>query len=209
MAHRVVHAGPWPSGRLDLTDVEVAVRDHPVAAVGPFFDDSRHSAVMVALRQGLDGAEVLLTKRSVHLSSHRGEISFPGGRLDPEETFEDAARREAHEEVALDPAAVRVLGRLDPLNTLVSRSYIVPVVGALDDSEVAVGPASTEVERVMWVPLGELTRPDTYREERWGRFGAEHPIFFFELDDETVWGATARVLHQLLSAILGPPQPAG
>ena len=59
-----------------------------------------------------------------------------------------------------------------------------------------------EVDEVFWVPLSELTRADTYREERWGTGPDEHPIFFFELERETVWGATARVLRQLLSAVL-------
>ena len=166
----------------------------------------RASAVLVALADGPHGAEVLLTRRSESLATHRGEISFPGGRVDAGETFEAAALREAHEEVALDPAAVQIGGRLDPISTLVSRSFIVPVVGIIE-RQTTLWPAADEVDRIMWVPLAELTRADTLHEEIWP-VGEEHrPIFFFELDDETIWGATARMLHQLLRVALGVDGP--
>lgn len=166
----------------------------------------RASAVLVAIADGPDGAEVLLTRRSESLNSHRGEISFPGGRVDEGETFEAAALREAHEEVALDPSAVQLGGRLDPISTLVSRSFIVPVVGAVGPQP-DLRPAQDEVDRIMWVPLVELTRGDTFREEIWPVDDQHRPMFFFELDDETIWGATARMLHQLLRVALGIDGP--
>ena len=191
---------------MSAADVVAAVAAHPHADATPPLDTLRASAVLVALTDGVDGAEVLLTRRSVALTSHRGEISFPGGRVDGGETFEAAALREAHEEVALDPSAVRLGGRLDPISTMVSRSFIVPVVGTVD-SQPVLHPAADEVERILWVPLGELTRLDTFREELWDFGGERRPIFFFELDDETIWGATARMLHQLLRVALGVDGP--
>ena len=164
----------------------------------PAFPGARHSAVLVALAPSDRGVEVLLTRRSMEMRTHRGEISFPGGRLDPGETAADAALREAHEEVGLDPALVSVEGELEHLNTIVSRSYIVPVVASLA-APVDVLPTSPEVDRVLWVPLDEFTRPDTYRSERWGAPPTDRLLHFFELDDETVWGATASVIVQLLS----------
>ena len=165
----------------------------------PAFPDARHAAVLVALAPSDRGVEVLLTRRSMDLRTHRGEISFPGGRLDPGETAAAAALREAHEEVGLDPALVRVEGELEHLNTIVSRSYIVPVVASLT-APVELHATSPEVDRVLWVPLDEFTRPDTYRAERWGTPPTDRLLHFFELDDETVWGATASVLVQLLRA---------
>jgi mutator protein MutT len=162
----------------------------------------RQAAVLVVLTDGPEGAEVLLTRRAQTLSSHRGEISFPGGRVDDGETFEAAALREAFEEVALEPAVVGLCGRLDPISTMTSGSFIVPIVGSLDERP-ALWPAAAEVERILWVSLVELTRTDTFREELWHLDSAPRPMFFFELDDETIWGATARILHQLLRVALG------
>jgi 8-oxo-dGTP pyrophosphatase MutT (NUDIX family) len=142
-------------------------------------------------------AGVLLTRRSSALRNHSGEISFPGGRLDPGETEIAAALREAHEEVGLDAGDVDLVGELDHLATVVSRSHIVPVVGRAA-SRLPLTPQSMEVERVLWVPLAELVRADTYRAERWVAPWGERVLYFFELDDETVWGATARILVDLL-----------
>jgi mutator protein MutT len=191
---------------LSAADVVSAVARRPRVddAVPP--GSFRPSAVLILIADGPHGAEVLLTRRSASLNSHRGEISFPGGRVDPGETFEAAAVREAHEEVALSPAAVRLVGRLDPLSTMVTRSFIVPVVGAVDHRP-TLRPAASEVDRILWIPLVELTRADTFREEIWPFDGERRPMFFFELDDETIWGATARLLHQLLRVTLGIDGP--
>jgi mutator protein MutT len=184
--------------RRSVADLVAAVADSPPEQpLAPAFPDARLSAVLIALADGDDGAEVLLTRRSMDLRHHRGEISFPGGRVDPGETPVEAARREAHEEVGLEPAVVSVVGELDHLNTAVSRSYIVPVVARLADP-VPLRPSSPEVERIFWLPLGELVRPDTYRAERWGVPPTDRLIHFFELDDETIWGATATMLVDLL-----------
>jgi 8-oxo-dGTP pyrophosphatase MutT (NUDIX family) len=176
----------------------------------PDFEGARPSAVLVLLADGPQGAEVLLTRRSMQLNNHRGEVSFPGGRVDPGETYEATALREAYEEVGLDPTTVTVVGRLRPLGTYVSRSWIVPVVGTID-SPVELYGNPAEVDRTLWLPLRDLTLPGTFQEEWWHTVQGERPIFFFELDDETVWGATARMLHQLLRVahdIDGPEPPA-
>jgi len=183
-----------------------AVARHPVDTPVAPSGTVRQAAVLVALADGPEGAEVLLTRRAQTLASHRGEISFPGGRVDAGETFEVAALREAFEEVSLDPTLVEITGRLDPISTMTTGSFIVPVVGTLDERP-ALRPAAAEVERILWVPLEKLTRTDTFREELWHLDTAPRPMFFFELDDETIWGATARVLHQLLRVALGIEGP--
>ncbi len=170
----------------------------------PTFADARPSAVLVALVDGPSGAEVLLTKRSDALRHHAGEISFPGGRLDPGEDVVAAALREADEEVGLAPHTVRVSGQLSSLSTVVSRSFIMPVVASLDSRPTLV-PHDKEVARILWVPLLELAHSETYREERWGTPPLDRSMDFFELDDETIWGATARILRELLDVVYGPP----
>jgi 8-oxo-dGTP pyrophosphatase MutT (NUDIX family) len=166
----------------------------------PAFPNARPSAVLVLLHDGVGGPEVLLTRRSWELRHHRGEVSFPGGRMDSGESPLDTALREANEEVGLDPSAVRVHGELEHLNTVVSRSYIVPKVATIDHVP-RLDPHEPEVERVLWVPLAELTRADTYHSEVWGVGGVERTLHFFHLDDETVWGATGRMLVDLLCRV--------
>jgi 8-oxo-dGTP pyrophosphatase MutT (NUDIX family) len=182
-------------------DIERALAGSaPGRPIAPTFPDARPSAVLVALADGEEGAEVLLTRRSRALRNHKGEISFPGGRADPGETPVETALREAHEEVGLDPSLVSVFAELDHLSTVVSRSHIVPIVGRLP-SVLPLAPATSEVERVIWLPLAELVRPDTYHSERWGRSPTDRLLHFFELEDETVWGATAFMLVDLLARI--------
>jgi 8-oxo-dGTP pyrophosphatase MutT (NUDIX family) len=197
-----------PAGPLRVTteDIVCVVRGIHVKRVAADFSGVRPSAVLVLLADDADGnAGVLLTRRSTALRNHSGEICFPGGRIDPGETEIHAALREANEEVGLDPAMVDVVGELDQLATVVSRSHIVPIVGRVP-AQLVLAPASAEVERVLWVPLGEFVRADTYRAERWtvpaGASSAqERVLHFFELDDETVWGATAHILVDLLNRL--------
>jgi 8-oxo-dGTP pyrophosphatase MutT (NUDIX family) len=165
-------------------------------------EGNRRSAVLVALFDGPDGAEVLLTRRAWHLSSHKGEVSFPGGRLESGETPVQAALREAHEEVLLDPGTVDIVGELDHLATVASKSHIVPIVGTLPGRP-TLAAGTSEVDRILMVPLVDLLTPDTYREERWGAPPLDRSVHFFVLDDETIWGATARILVQLLAIAVG------
>jgi len=166
------------------------------------FPDARQSAVLIALFDGSKGAEVVLTRRARHLTTHKGEVSFPGGRCDPDETPVATALREAHEEVALDPRQVTVVGQLDQLATVVSRSLITPVVGTLT-ARPQLRAATNEVDRIFTVPLVELLDPETFREERWGAPPLDRPVHFFEVEGDTVWGATGRMLHQLLTVATG------
>jgi 8-oxo-dGTP pyrophosphatase MutT (NUDIX family) len=184
-----------PTSADELATV-VPPAERPLA---PAFPGARPSAVLLALADGPTGPEVLLTKRSELMRHHRGEISFPGGRMDPGETPVQTALREAHEEVGLSPDLVEPRGELQHLNTIVSRSYIVPIVATLSEP-VELVPSSPEVDRVLWVPVRSLTHGDRYRSERWGRPPTDRLIHFFELDDETVWGATAHLLAALLTA---------
>ena len=161
---------------------------------------SRPSAVLIALVDAPEGPSVVLTRRAEHLRNHKREISFPGGRMDPDELAHEAALREAHEEIGLDPAVVTIVSGLAPITTFVSNSFINPVVGVVAGRPSLV-PHEAEVARVMSVPLHDLARADTYRNEWWTTPRGEINIHFFHLDDETVWGATARMLHQFIDIV--------
>ena len=189
---------PWSADQRWSVEELIGPVAQESAPLMPTFPDARKSAVLVVLADGPTGAEVLLTRRSMQLRNHKGEISFPGGRCDPGETAIDTALRETHEEVGLDPQRPVVVGELAHLSTIVSKSYIVPVVATLDD-RVELAPQTGEADRVMWTPIADLTRPGTYHRERWGLAPLDRPLHFFHLDDETVWGATAHMLVDLLT----------
>jgi len=129
-------------------------------------------------------------------------VSFPGGAVEPGESHREAALRESFEETAMKPDEVELIGELDHLQTYTSRSYIVPFVGVLPGRPELV-PSPDEVEKILHVPLDELLLPEIFREEHWGLAPLDRPLYFFELYGDTVWGATAFMLHDLLTKVTG------
>lgn len=210
VAWRLGGPAPWPTPAPQRTVADIVERivgstrhaPHPIPT--PADPVVRDAAVLVLLADGPKGAEVVLTKRSHRLRHHAGEMSFPGGRLDTGEDHEAAALRETFEEVGVPVDDIEVVGVLTPMATFVSSTRIVPVVGATSHRH-ELRPHGHEVERAMWTPLAELTAPHTYRQELWPVRGDEVAMHFFDLDDETVWGATARMLHELLVLAHDPP----
>ena len=174
-----------------------AGRASPVASQG-----ANPSAVLVPIFERDGELHVVLTRRSWDLRTHRGEVSFPGGRAEPGEDHLTTALREANEEIGLDPAAVEPLGELDHLTTVTRRAYIVPVVGLIH-GPIELRPNPAEVAAVLEVPLAELMDPEVFREERWGPPELARPVYFFDLYGDTVWGATAALLRQLLALLAG------
>jgi 8-oxo-dGTP pyrophosphatase MutT (NUDIX family) len=168
-----------------------------------------NSAVLAIVFEEDGEAHLVFTRRSSSLRAHRGEVSFPGGRLDPGEQPAAAALREAHEEVALDPSAVTPVGWIHPVLTMVSGSLIMPVVATVACRPKLVA-SPHEVERVFEVALRDLADPEIFHEERWSIPGRVIPgspdntfaVWFFEVEGEMIWGATARMIHELLSLVL-------
>lgn len=164
----------------------------------------RRSAVLAAF-YAVDGeVHVLAIRRSWDLRTHRGEVSFPGGGEEPgDPNLVATALREAHEEVGLKPEVVDVLGELDHLTTVSSDRFIVPVVARLDRRPEGLAPDPVEVEAILELPLRELLHPEAYREERWGSI--DFPVSFFEVEGDTIWGATAAMLRQFFTLLLVDP----
>lgn len=157
----------------------------------------------VLLSPTTGGLEVLLTRRAWHLRTHRGEVSFPGGGYEPgDESPAATALRETHEEVGVPPDAVEVVGELDHLTTVSSDREIVPVVGLLEGRP-SVDPDPSEVDRVLHVDLDELLADGAYRSEVWTWSGRTFPIHFFEVPGDTIWGATAAMLVDVLTRLTG------
>lgn len=170
----------------------------------PPTSQARSSAVLVPLYE-LDGEVwVVLTRRAAHLRAHQGEVSFPGGGREGDEDLVTTALREAHEEVALDASTVEVIGELDTLSTVTSRSSIVPFVGVLPGRPDDLVANPDEVAHIIHVRLAELLAEEVYREELWAFDGSERSMFFFELHGDTVWGATASMLQRLLALVTDP-----
>jgi len=168
----------------------------------------RPSAVLCPLFEEDGAARVILTRRSSALRSHTGQVSFPGGRLDDGEEPVAAALREATEEIGLDPTVCEILGELSPLVTISSGAAITPFVGALPGRP-KLFPNPAEVDRVFDVALSDLLHPEVYHEEIWPMPGGNRSMYVFALDGDTVWGATARMLTELLDLIFDMPLPAG
>jgi 8-oxo-dGTP pyrophosphatase MutT (NUDIX family) len=147
---------------------------------------------------------VPLTVRGSTLRHHGGQVSLPGGRLDhPGESVEEAALREAQEEIGVVPADVDVLGRLTPVPVAVSGHLLSPVVGAASRRP-AFAVAAAEVERLIELPLTSLTHPEAVAWEQRTRTRPPHDVMtvpYFDVDGARVWGATAMVLAEFLALL--------
>jgi 8-oxo-dGTP pyrophosphatase MutT (NUDIX family) len=157
---------------------------------------ARSAAALLLFFPRDDHPHIVLTLRGATLPRHAGQVSLPGGAVDPGETIEETAVREAHEETGVDPALVRVLGLLTPLDIPVSGFMLYPVVAAIDEPP-AWKPAPHEVDRILEVRLDELLDAQRVGASRMLRQGIEYDVPHFELAGEQVWGATAMVLSEL------------
>jgi 8-oxo-dGTP pyrophosphatase MutT (NUDIX family) len=162
------------------------------------------AAVLVPIVEREERLHVLLTQRTAHLRDHAGQVSFPGGRIEPEDASPaDAALREAFEEIGLTPGFVRIVGYLDTYLTITGFS-VVPVVAfvrpgftlALDDFEVA---------SVFEVPLAVILDPANHVLRRKEVDGVEVGYYEIPHADRYIWGATAGMLVSLYRKLTGPP----
>ncbi len=182
------------------------LRNHEPAVVD---DQEREAAVIAPIVDRESGPHILFTKRADHLSDHPGQMSFPGGGREPEdENLEATAKREANEEIGLEPHEVSLVSRLDDIRTI-TRYSVRPFVAEIPDRTYV--PGDGEVAEVAVLAVSDLTDAENYQSER-----REHPhygeirLHYFYVDGYTVWGATARMLVQLLELVTKwtvPPEP--
>ncbi len=161
------------------------------------------AAVLVPI---VDHGEAFLVfaQRTDRVGHHAGQISFPGGRIDPGDRDDlHAALREAEEEVGLAPAVVEPLGTLDDTETFATQFVITPWVGVVR-GPVVWQPDGHEIEKVIEVPVGALLARGCLRVESWERDGVARDVYFYDYQDTTIWGATARILKQYLDLVESP-----
>jgi 8-oxo-dGTP pyrophosphatase MutT (NUDIX family) len=179
-----------PAGSDDAQDL-VAGDLIPAAVLVPFVLGSRPG--------------ILLTRRTAHLQNHAGQVSFPGGRIDPgDPTAEAAALREALEEIALDPARVELAGRLGDYIT--GTGYrITPVLGLLPEGVELDGLglrlSPQEVDAVFVLPLSVLLDPDAPKRRRAHYRGRWREFWVWPHPDHYIWGATAAILVHLAARL--------
>lgn len=168
-------------------------------------DNLKESAVLVPLCWEGEGPGVLVTKRSMSVEHHRGEISFPGGRSeadDPDIFF--TALREAEEEIGMKPADVEILGLLDDHITMLG-FHITPVVGAVPcpyDFRI-----NSESEVLLSVPLSKALSDTAWMAEKTVFLGQSINIYYLEIEGGVVWGATGRMLKHFADLLAGEPIP--
>lgn len=160
----------------------------------------RHAAGLLLLYPDHDRVHVVLTVRADSLDRHSGQVSLPGGVVDPGETFEQAALREAHEEVALNVDRIRVIGALTPIDIPVSGFRLHPIVAAAD-ARPALTPSDGEVARILYVPLEDLFNHAHLRSSERTRDGVTLTVPAFHVAGVEIWGATAMVLAEFLSVL--------
>ena len=169
--------------------------------------DAREGAVLMLFGDGPDGGELLLTERAHDMRSHPGQVSFPGGSIDPGETAVEAALREAQEEVGLDPASVEVFGRLPQLWLPPSNFAVTPILGWSRDPGATSIVSAAEVHAIHHAPIAELLDPEHRIQVRHPRIGYESPGFLIGPDKDVIlWGFTGGIIARLFD-FLGWTRP--
>ena len=176
------------------------LREEPLIDVnripGLAFDDLRRAAVLVALTEIHGDFHAVFTRRPDTMPEHSGEVSFPGGGTHGDETPLETALREAHEEIALAPEDVDVLGAMVQLPTVTGYD-ITAFVGEFP-YPYELQPDPREIDALFLAPLRHLMDPANRRKERHTWKGVSFDLHFFDYQAYTIWGATGYILHELL-----------
>jgi 8-oxo-dGTP pyrophosphatase MutT (NUDIX family) len=145
--------------------------------------------------------ELLFTRRTDTVLTHKGQISFPGGqREDSDVETVETALRESYEEIGLEPSRVTVLGELDDVFTAVSSFVITPVVGLVEGGIDDLVLAPDEVKSLLLVPVTQLLDSDVHTTETRSVGEQQYRIHFYTIGDDVIWGATGRIVYQFLKA---------
>ncbi len=182
----------------DSQSAQKIMAPKPHARLKQFSDVPPRDASVLALLYPENGAlNIVLTRRQDHLRGHAGQISFPGGKRDPEDrTYEDTALRETHEEIGVEPDLVHIIGALANFYVPPSNFNISPFVGYVDHVPTFI-PNPSEVAQIITFPIDDLLLPDHKQDEYHDYDGMRVHIPYYEIDGHKIWGATASILGEL------------
>ena len=163
---------------------------------------ARKAAVLLGLFELEGETQLIFIRRATTLRSHSGEIAFPGGGHElSDSSLVMTALREAQEEIGLESSGIEILGVLHPVFTVVSNYLIVPVVAFLPQGLGRLRLQDSEVTEVLVAPLRRLADPAIFHTEQWQRLGQMRTIYFYDYGTWRIWGATARILNELLELV--------
>jgi 8-oxo-dGTP pyrophosphatase MutT (NUDIX family) len=197
MSDTATFAGQVEIIRRKLSSVVPAARE-------ALANKSNAAAVLIPLFERRGELHIVYIRRSDHVASHRGQVAFPGGRVDPvDATLLDAALREAHEEVGIPPSIVQVIGALPTMQTTTSGIVVAPFVGVIP-SDAPLRPQLSEVAQIFDAPLTALRDPHFRGDYEWKTEGpaarsSKFPAILY--GGQTIWGLTLRITLNLLELL--------
>jgi 8-oxo-dGTP pyrophosphatase MutT (NUDIX family) len=197
MSDTATFAGQVETIRRKLSSVVPAARE-------ALANKSNAAAVLIPMFERRGELHIVYIRRSDHVASHRGQVAFPGGRVDPvDATLLDAALREAHEEVGIPPSIVQVIGALPTMQTTTSGIVVAPFVGVIP-SDAPLRPQLSEVAQIFDVPLAALRDPHFRGDYEWKTEGpaarsSKFPAILY--GGQTIWGLTLRITLNLLELL--------
>ncbi len=179
------------------------MRPHPAVHKNPVFksnlpehNEYRNSSVLVPIITWEDELEIILTLRTSGIK-HGGQLSFPGGGKEGDETYEETALREAREEIGLVEEKVSIAGLMTPLYVNHSNNMVTPVVGFISESQTFT-PNPNEVDEIFTVPFSELIASKNKIREEWDLRDTKYTVPFWDIHKVPLWGATAMMMSELM-----------
>jgi 8-oxo-dGTP pyrophosphatase MutT (NUDIX family) len=162
----------------------------------------RCASVLIIFLHDKNDIKIILTKRNKNLKNHSGEISFPGGMQDNNETLLDTAFRETFEEIGINKEKIEIIGTIDDEISL-SGHRVTPFVGIIDTDKVKINfnINKEEVEKLFLIPISHFYDKRFHWTEDWIRKATHKKVFFYRYENDIIWGLTGRIISKLINLL--------